>query len=139
MKAVEPRVRVREIVGTSAQIAAVVGGLRGQGYVVRVANRRQVGNRVTAHLHVTPTTARTRAQPAPVRRPLWRRRWPYVAVFLSFTAAGLAAVTVWLVQLVIAHLALFVGALLLTVALIASLGRAGVCVGVHCPGCRHGR
>lgn len=58
-----------------------------------------------------------------------------VAAMLALAAIGYALIL--LTQFVLSHLALIIGALFATLALWFLLGRAGVCPGLHCPGCRH--
>lgn len=77
----------------------------------------------------------------------WRRAaWEWLVrnrVPIAITVAVVAAVAVvgyllyLLVQLIVTHLALIIGALIGVVAVWFALGRAGVCPGLHCPGCRH--
>lgn len=81
-------------------------------------------------LEVQHVTVR-RVRPAPTW-PLWVAGSGAVVV-----AAGAAWVAVEVMDWLLTYWAAVVGGALVVGAALVGLGRVGICVGVHCPGCRH--
>lgn len=123
-----PGVRAR-VVAAPAEVAELLRGAHAAGRLVTMTPPEPVGKgRVVVRVELRPL-------PRPQRRT--RRRLAVgAAVGIVATVAVGVAVTAtvrWLVEHA-AHL----GAVLLILTLLwAGAGRAGVCVGLHCPGCRH--
>lgn len=76
--------------------------------------------------HARPTARVTRTE---------RTALVFAGGALVGAAAGIAAMLA--VQWLLAHLLLIAGVLIALAALLWLAGRAGVCPGIHCPGCRH--
>ncbi len=133
--AVTPYTTERRIVGTPAEVAATVTRVRLSGRLVAMTTPRLTRDgdgRVFVNVrYVAPT---------PPRRT--RRRTALRFAAFAVPAIGLAAATVYAVARLVAELIhllpIIAGALVVLLVVWAALGRAGVCPGLHCPGCRHG-
>jgi hypothetical protein len=128
------------ITGTPVQVGQTLDRLARTGQLARVSDPQPTGQ--AGQVLVTVQVLQPRPAAALAARTGPRRR---VRPWVWWTAGGAAVAVlaglVWLVVVavawVVAHWAhLLVGLVLLAV-LLGLAGRAGVCVGVHCPGCRH--
>jgi hypothetical protein len=142
---VTPFTTERRVVGTPAEVAATVDLVRRSGRLVAMTTPRPTsdgnGSVVWVNVRFLAVPVRTTRPAATDRRRTVVRSVGRVAA-VAVPAAGFAAFLVYAVtQLVAALVALlpfFGGALLVALAVWALLGRAGVCPGLHCPGCAHG-
>ncbi len=141
---VTPFTTDRRIVGTPAEVAAMVGRVRRSGRLIAMTTPRPTpegaGNvSVTVRLLTTPV--RSTRQVNTDRRCTVLRTTGRVAAITIPVAATVAAL-VWAVSRLVAeliHLMPYLGAALAVALLLwAGLGHAGVCPGLHCPGCSHG-
>jgi hypothetical protein len=140
---VTPYTTDRRIVGTPTQVADTVDRVRRSGRLVAMSRPRLLpdGNGrmfVTVRFLTEPRS--TRQIGTDRRRARLRTAGRVAAV--AVPAAGTAAALVYAVSRLVAellHLLPYLGvALVLLLAGWALLGRAGVCPGLHCPGCSHG-
>jgi hypothetical protein len=134
---VTPYTTDRRIIGTASEVAATVARVRRSGRLIAMTTPRQTNDgRVFVNVrYLTPP-----AQPARPARPARRRTAVRVAAIATTAAAliGLAVYGVVLLVTALVHLLpLLIGGLVLLLLAWAVLGRAGVCPGVHCPGCTH--
>jgi len=145
------KVREQRIIGDPSHIANVLNTKLASGELVSAAEPVAVAHPETGKpavmviVRLLDRELPVRADASRVtswRRALWawlvRNRLP-IAVTLAVLGAlaGVAYLVYLLVQVVISHLALIVGVLVAAGAAWFLLGRAGVCPGLHCPGCRH--
>lgn len=140
---VTPYTTERRIVGTPAEVASTVDRVRRSGRLVAMTRPRPVpegDGRVFVNVRFLATPVRSARQVAADRRRTVLRTAGRVVVRVIGVAAVVCAVSRLVIWLVIGllHLLPFLG-VALVVALIgwALLGRAGVCPGLHCPGCSH--
>lgn len=141
---VTPYITERRIVGTPAEVASTVDRVRRSGRLVAMTYPRPMAEGdgrvfVTVRYLATPVRS-TRQVTADRRRAVLRAAGRAAAVVVP--VAGLAVAMVYAVLRLVAalpHLTPVLGvALVVTVIAWALLGRAGVCPGLHCPGCSHG-
>jgi hypothetical protein len=137
---VTPYTTERRIVGTPTEVAATVDRVRRSGRLVAMTTPRMTRDddgRVYVNVrYLAPPTRPTRTR----RRTAGRTAGRVAAIAVPLV--GLAAVAAYAVTRLIAeliHLLPYLGSALVVVLLVwAVLGRAGVCPGLHCPGCSHG-
>jgi hypothetical protein len=142
--AIRPGVYDHAVTGTAGQLAALLRHHTSAGTLVAAtAPRRLPDGRcsIILRLRTNPAARRRVTRPAtPVRT---RRTGRIAALVLAIAgaAAGLLTAIAWLlgqlVAFLTAHAAALAGVAIALVAIIAALGRAGVCPGIHCPGCTH--
>lgn len=126
----------RRLTGSPAYVSNVVETLRNDGRLLAASPPRPVpgdDRRVFATVRFLDTPAPVVSTP--------RRRWPIAVAAITGCAAvlaGLGWAVAQLVHAITASAPAIAGALFL-VLLVAWLlaGRAGVCAGLHCPGCPH--
>jgi hypothetical protein len=141
---VTPYTTERRIVGTPTEVAATVDRVRRSGRLIAMTTPRLVregDGRVYVNVRfLTPPAPAARRATAARRRTILRTTARIVAV--AVPVAGVAVGAVYAVGLLIAGLVRLVpyvgGGLVVVLLLWAALGRAGVCPGLHCPGCSHG-
>ena len=133
----------RRIVGTPAEVADTVDRVRRSGRLVAMTRPRLTPDadaQVSVTVRVLAPPARSPRQITADRRPVWRRAGRVAAVMVPVT--GLTAAVIYAVARLVAALIPLLpylgGALLVALILWAALGRAGICPGLHCPGCSHG-
>lgn len=128
------------VTGSPVQVGQMLDRLARTGRLARVSDPQPTGQ--AGQVLVTVRVLQPRPAPALTARTRPRRR---VRAWVWWTAGGAAVAVLagvaWLVVAAVAWVVaywahLLVGLALLAVVL-AGLGRVGVCVGVHCPGCRH--
>lgn len=83
-----------------------------------------------------PTPQRWVPQPRPRLPPA---AWAAIAVAALAILGAAIWVIVTLLAWVLAHLALITATLAAAVLIVVLLSRAGICPGIHCPGCPHHR
>jgi len=141
---VTPYTTERRIVGTPAEVASTVDRVRLSGRLVAMT-RPKLTPEGDGHVYVnvrylTPPVRSARQVAIDRRRTVLRTGGRVAAVVIPVT--GVAAAAVYAVTRLIAelvHLLPYLGfALVLLLVGWAALGRAGVCPGLHCPGCSHG-
>jgi hypothetical protein len=94
---------------------------------------------VTVRFLATPVRSTRDVAAYRRRRVLRRASWVSAVVVSSIGFAVAVAYTVSRLVAALIHLLPYLGvALVLVLAVWATLGRAGVCPGLHCPGCSHG-
>jgi len=141
---VTPYTTERRIVGTPAEVASTVDRVRLSGRLVAMTRPRlapEGDGRVYVNVRfLSPPVRSARQVAADRRRTLLRIGGRVAAVVIPVT--GVAAAAVYAVTRLIAgliHLLPYLGGALVLVLIVwAALGRAGVCPGMHCPGCSHG-
>ncbi|MFI7543111.1 hypothetical protein [Actinoplanes sp. NPDC049599] len=141
---VTPYTTERRIVGTPAEVASTVDRVRRSGRLVAMTYPRPMAEgdgRVFVKVRFLATPVRsTRQVTTDRRRAVLRAAGRAAAVVVP--ATGLAVAVVYAVSRLVAallHLLPLLGvALVVTVIAWSLLGRAGVCPGLHCPGCSHG-
>ena len=140
---VTPYTMERRIEGAPAEVAATVARVRRSGRLVAMTTPRlsPTGDG-TVYVNVrflAPPPSRT-ARPVAIRLRTIRRTAIRVAA-IAVLVVGLAAVAVYAVMRLVAELIHLLpvlgGALVLLLLVWSALGRAGVCPGLHCPGCAH--
>ena len=141
---VTPYTSERRIVGTPAQVAHMVDLVRRSGHLVAMTDPRLAPEGdgrvyVTVRLVLPPPDRSTRQTAADRRRTVLRIAGRVSTVVVPVTGAAVAVV--YAVSRLLAALipALPYLGVALVVALLVwrVLGRAGVCPGLHCPGCSH--
>lgn len=134
-----------DLIGTPADVRARLERLHADGELVSLTPPRPAGRgQVVVRVELTPTRPRQHPATYPDKVGTGPRQGWHVpaAVFGAVVGAAVALVALlwWAVLWVAGHLALVIGwtALLLGAPLAVwfLLGRAGMCRGVHCPGCR---
>lgn len=140
---VTPYTTERRIVGSPAEVASTVDRVRRSGRLVAMTHPRPTpegDGRVYVNVRFLAAPARSTRQVTADRRTVRRTASRVAAVVVP--VVGLAAAVVYAVTRLVAallHLLPFLGvALVVAVIAWALLGRAGVCPGLHCPGCSHG-
>ena len=141
---VTPYTTERRIVGTPAEVASTVDRVRLSGRLVAMTRPRltpEGDGRVYVNVRfLSPPVRSARQITTDRRRTMLRTAGRLSAVVIPVT--GVAAAVVYTVTRLIAellHLLPYLGgALVLLLVGWAALGRAGVCPGLHCPGCSHG-
>ena len=140
---VTPYTTDRRIVGTPVQVADTVDRVRRSGRLVAMSRPRPLpggAGRVFVTVRFLTEPHSNRRIGTDRRRATVRTAGLVAAV--AVPAAGAAAALVYAVSRLVAellHLLPYLGvALVLLLAGWALLGRAGLCPGLHCPGCSHG-
>ena len=138
---VTPYTTDRRITGTPAKVAATIDQVRRSGRLVAMTNPRPTADgNVWVNVRFLTTPDLPTRQATDRRHPLLRTAGRIATVVIP--VAGLTVGLIYAVSRLIAALIpllpyLGVG-LVLVLLLWAALGRAGVCAGLHCPGCSHG-
>lgn len=129
------RPETHTIIGTRQQVANVIRTAHRSGQLVTLGPIQPMPtdrSKVCVTATFTQPTIRT-------RRRLPRRHAAIITVAVASTTV--LALLGWagylLVQLVAAHWPLILGVLTLAATALLLAGRAGICPGIHCPGCRH--
>jgi hypothetical protein len=129
------RPEIHTIIGTRHQIANVIRTAHTRGQLVTLGPVKPVPHdrsKVCVIATFTKPTIR------PPRRITRRHQAIIAAAVAGLTVAALMGWAMYLlVQLVVAHWALIVGLLTAVGVALLLASRAGVCPGIHCPGCRH--
>lgn len=114
------------VFGSFAEVAGMIDRAHAAGRVVHVTPPRAARNgQVVVDVRLRPQRRSGR------RRVVSLVVAAVVVLLVLLAAAGLA------LQWLIAHLPHVLVAAAIIGALLAAAGRAGVCVGIHCPGCKH--
>jgi hypothetical protein len=141
---VTPYTAERSVIGTPAQVACTVDLIRRSGRLVAATRPRQMPDgdrRIYVNVRFLVTPVRPARQVAADRRRTVLRtvgRVAAVAVPVTGVVVALAYAVAWLVAELVRLLPYVGGALVVVLIVWAVLGRAGVCAGLHCPGCSHG-
>ena len=141
---VTPYTTERRIVSAPSEVAAMVDRVRRSGRLIAMTTPRPTpegDGSVFVTVRFLTAPVRSTRQVTTDRRRTGLRTAGSVAAVAVPTAGAVAGLLWALARLVaeLAHLLPYLGAAL-TVALLlwATLGRAGICPGLHCPGCSHG-
>jgi hypothetical protein len=97
------RTHVKEVIGSEAQLAAVVGSLRASGYRVKLRNRSLPDAMGAVRCLLVATESAPTEMP-PRRRPWWRTRWPYLGALGCLLVSMLGIVTVTVAHVVLVSL-----------------------------------
>lgn len=141
---VTPYTSERRIVGTPAQVAHMVDLVRRSGHLVAMTDPRlapEGDGRVSVTVRlVLPPVRSTRQAAAGRRRRVLRMAGRVAVVVVPVTGAAVAVVYAVprLLAALIPVLPYLGVALVVALLVWRALGRAGVCPGLHCPGCSHG-
>jgi hypothetical protein len=132
------------VVGTPAEVAGTPDLIRRFGRLVAATRPRRMPDgdpRVCVNVRFVVTPVRSARQYAAERRRAALGTAGRVAAVVV-PVTGFAAAVVYAVARLVAELIRLLpyvgGALVVALTLWALLGRAGVCPGLHCPGCSHG-
>jgi hypothetical protein len=128
------------VTGSPVQVGQLLDRLGRTGRLARVSDPQPTGQ--AGQVLVTVRLLQPRPAPALTPRTGPRSRvlpwvWWTAGGAAAAVLAGLAWLVVAAVAWVAAHWAHLLVGLVVLAAVLGGLGRAGVCVGMHCPGCRH--
>jgi hypothetical protein len=142
---ITPYTSERRIVGTPMQVAHMVDLVRRSGHLVAMTDPRLTPENdgrvyVTVRVVLPPPIRSTRVVAADRRRRALRIAGRVSAAVIPVTGAAVAVVyAVSRLVAALVHLLPYLGIGLVVALLVwRALGRAGVCPGLHCPGCSHG-
>lgn len=129
------------ITGTTVQVGQMLDRLARSGRLASASDPQPTGQGGQVLVTVRVLPPRPAAAAVTASPGVRRRVRPWVWWTAGGAAVAVLAVVAWLVAVavawLVAHWAVVVAALVGVAVLLGLLGRVGVCVGVHCPGCRH--